>query len=269
VTNDEYARMSGGEIRSLCRQGRFQRPTTGVALGFAQVNLVVLPASHAGDFEHFCRLNPKPCPLLEMTKAGTFEPAESAPGADLRTDLPRYRVYRHGICVDRPTSVAPYWQDDFVAFLIGCSFTFESALIEAGVSVRHIEESRNVPMYRTTLACAAAGPFAGPLVVSMRPMTPRQAELAAKVTASLPRVHGEPVHTGNPAAIGIADLGKPDYGEAVTIRSNEIPVFWACGVTPMEAIMRAKPDVAITHDPGHMLVTDILDQSLVESDRGS
>ncbi len=260
-----YARMTGKQIRTMCRAGEFTGPTSGVAMGFAQANLVVLRTDMAGSFTAFCQRNPKPCPVLEITQPGRYEPASLAIGADIRTDLPGYRVYRNGDCVDKPTSIEPYWDDDCVAFLIGCSFTFEDALLEAGIGVRHIEQGCNVPMYRTNIACKPSGPFSGPLIVSMRPMTPAQAETAKRVTAAYPSVHGEPVHIGDPGAIGISDLGSPDYGDAVTIRAGEIPVFWACGVTPMEAVMQAKPDLAITHEPGHMFVTDTLDHSLRRS----
>jgi uncharacterized protein YcsI (UPF0317 family) len=264
-----YANKTGAEIRALCRGGEFDRPTAGVALGYTQVNLVILRAEASEEFEAFCRANPKPCPLLEMTAPGRYEPRSMAPHADVRTDLPRYRVLQHGRCVERPTSITTYWLDatrsrasDFVAFLIGCSFTFETALLKAGVPVRHIEQGTNVPMYRTNIACTPAGRFHGPLVVSMRPMTPAEAELATRITAAFPRVHGAPIHLGDPSAIGITDLARPDYGDAVTLRRGEIPVFWACGVTPMEAIIRAKLDIAITHEPGHMLVTDVTDEWL-------
>jgi uncharacterized protein YcsI (UPF0317 family) len=257
--------MSGAQIRAMCRQGVLAGPTTGAAMGFAQANLVVLQDDLACDFEAFCQCNPKPCPLLEVTRPGFCEPAQLAPGADVRTDLPRYRVYRRGVCVEQPTSIEPYWSDRCIAFLIGCSFTFESALLGAGLPVRHIEQGCNVPMYRTDVSCTPAGVFEGPLVVSMRPMTPRQAKEAARITAAFPRVHGGPVHMGDPEAIGIEDLGRPDYGDAVTIRPGEIAVFWACGVTPIEAILRAKPELAITHEPGHMLVTDVLDRTLRET----
>lgn len=238
-------------------------------MGFTQANLVVLRSGDAGDFETFCRRNPKPCPVLAVTKPGRYEPEELAPGADVRTDLPRYRVYRSGVCIDRPTAIEPYWSEDCVAFLIGCSFTFEFALLKAGLPVRHIEEGRNVPMYRTNRACVSAGRFAGPLIVSMRPMTPEQAEIAARVTEAFPRVHGGPIHVGDPGTLGIDDLARPHYGDPVTVGQNEVPVFWACGVTPMEAIMRAKPELAITHEPGHMFVTDVLDASLEEDVRGT
>lgn len=278
VNMDAYASMSGREIRELCRRGSFDCPTSGAAMGFTQVNLVILRRGAAAEFEEFCRLNPKPCPLLEVTEVGSFEPRRFAPGADLRTDLPRYRVYRNGVCADRPTDLLAYWPSDpsppphsqkratayqdWIGFLIGCSFTFEAALLAGGVPVRHIEEGRNVPMYRTNRPCKTAGRFHGPLVVSMRPMTPSQAEQAVEITSQFPDVHGAPIQIGDTAALGIADLARPDYGNTVTIRPGEIPVFWACGVTPMEAILRANLDIAITHEPGHMLVTDQRDADL-------
>ena len=260
----DFTSMTGREIRLLCRENRFNRPTAGVAKGFVQTNLVVLRSGDAADFERFCRLNPQPCPLLEVLKPGQFEPTELAPGADVRTDLPRYRVFRNGECVDQSDSVESHWHDDSVAFLIGCSFTFEFALLAAGIPVRHIEEGRNVPMYQSNLSCTPVGRFNTDMVVSMRPMTLDQAEQASRITASFPRSHGAPVHVGDAEAIGIADLCEPDYGDAVTIHDGEVPVFWACGVTPMAALMAAKPDLAITHEPGHMFVTDVRDVSLRE-----
>ncbi len=267
----EYNTCSPRQIRELCRIGSFDGPTAGVAHGYAQANLVVLPAAWAVDFRRFCERNPEPCPLLEVTEPGQFEPVKSAPLADVRTDLPRYRVYHDGVLTDEPKSILHYWPDrdppfpDLVAFLIGCSFTFEAALLDAGVPVRHIEENRNVPMYRTNIECVPAGRFRGPMVVSMRPMTRRQAEIAVQITEGIPKVHGPPVHVGDPSAIGIQTLAQPDYGDAVTMHPNEIPVFWACGVTPLEAILNARPDIAIVHEPGHMLVTDLTDSQLRSS----
>jgi len=259
VISEELASMTSQAIRQRCREGSFNGPTAGVARGYAQVNVVILPADFAADFATFCRRNPRPCPLLEMTEPGVYEPKKSAPGADLRTDLPRFRVFRAGKCVERPPSIERYWPDaaDLTAFLLGCSFTFERALLEAGLPVRHLEEGHNVPMYRTSMQCEPAGPFAGPLVVSMRPMTAVQADLAAAVTARYPHAHGAPIHVGDPHAIGIDDIEHPHYGDAVTIKSDEIPVFWACGVTPMETIVHARLPLAITHEPGHMFVTDL------------
>jgi uncharacterized protein YcsI (UPF0317 family) len=250
------------QARLAIRRGEWTRPTAGLAPGCTQANLVVLPADDAFDFMRFCLRNPKPCPLLEVTDPGSPEPAQTAPGADLRTDLPRYRVYREGEPAGEPTDVAGEWRDDLVAFLIGCSFTFERALLAQGLPVRHLEHGGNVPMYRTDRACTPAGRFAGPLVVSMRPMTPEQAIRATQVTSRYPSVHGAPVHVGDPAALGIGDLGAPDYGEPVEVRAGEVPVFWACGVTPQAVAAASRPALMITHAPGHMFVTDVPDESL-------
>lgn len=261
----ELENLSGAQIRQACRSGAFDQPTCGVAKGYVQANLVVLSREHAADFEQFCKLNPKPCPLLEITQPGVFEPSHFAHGGDVRSDLPRYRVYRAGECVDQPNSIEHYCHEDSVSFLIGCSFTFESALLQANLPVRHLEEKCNVPMYRTNLKCQPSGAFSGPLIVSMRPMTPEQAQQASRVTSGYPRVHGAPIQIDKPERLGISQLDKPDYGDAVTIRAGEVPVFWACGVTPMAAIIASKIDLAITHEPGHMLVTDVLDQDLCKS----
>lgn len=253
---------TGIAVRDACRAGGLAGPTAGLAPGFTQANLVIVPQSAAFEFLLFCQRNPKPCPVLEVTEPGEFAPHRLAPGADLRTDLPRYRVWRNGELADEPSDIRSLWQPDFVAFLIGCSFTFEAALLAAGIPVRHIEQGRNVPMYRTNRPCAAAGRFTGPLVVSMRPMTPVQAVIAVQVTSRFPGVHGAPVHLGDSRAIGISDLARPDFGDAVEIRDGEIPVFWACGVTPQCALMAAKLPLAITHAPGCMFVTDGRDESL-------
>jgi uncharacterized protein YcsI (UPF0317 family) len=255
-------RTEGQEARSAIRRGEWTGPTAGLASGCTQANLVVLPRDDAFDFMRFCLRNPKPCPLLEVGDPGSPEPAETAPGADLRTDVPRYRVYRDGELAGEPTDVVDEWRDDLVAFLIGCSFTFERALLAHGLPVRHIEQGRNVPMYRTARDCTPAGQFAGPLVVSMRPMTPAQAIRATQVTSRYPSVHGAPVHVGEPAELGIDDLGAPDYGEPVEIRAGEVPVFWACGVTPQAVAVASRPALMITHAPGHMFVTDLDDAQL-------
>ena len=249
-------------VRAACRSGQLATPTPGLAPGFVQANLVMLPADWAFDFLLFCQRNPKPCPLLDVTDTGDPEPKHAAPGADLRTDLPAYRVWEHGQLVAEPTDVREFWRGDLVSFLIGCSFTFEAALVERGLPVRHIEQKRNVPMYRTSIPCKPAGRFRGPLVVSMRPMTPAQAIEATRVCDGFPLAHGTPVHCGDPSAIGIVDLTKPDYGEAVDIRRGEVPVFWACGVTPQAAVAEAKPPFAITHKPGHMFLTDLRDHQM-------
>ena len=250
------------EVRERIRRGEWVRPTAGCAAGYVQANLVVLPRELAYDFLLFTHRNPRPCPLLEVTDPGSPEPVRVAPGADLRTDLPKYRVYRHGVLAEEVTDLLPLWRDDLVAFLLGCSFTFEAALLKAEVPVRHLEEGRNVPMYITNHPCAPAGLFEGPLVVSMRPIPPEKVARAAAVTARFPAVHGAPIHVGAPEALGIRDLGRPDFGDPVTVRPGEVPVFWACGVTPQAVAMAVKPPLMITHAPGHMFVTDLRDEAL-------
>jgi len=243
-------------LRARFARGELVRPTAGLAPGFVQANLVVLPRDLAFDFLLFTQRNPKPCPLLEVIEPGLVEPRAMAPGADIRTDVPLYRVYEHGILVDEPLEIASRWRDDLVSFLIGCSFTFESALIDAGIRVRHVEQCRNVPMYVTSLPTVPAGVFHGPMVVSMRPIPAGQVVRAVQVTSRFPSVHGAPVHLGDPAAIGIADIAKPDLGDVVEIREGEVPVFWACGVTPQAVAMASKPRLMLTHAPGHMFITD-------------
>lgn len=258
----DLPRLDAANIRELCRHNTLTGPTPGMAQGFVQANLVMLPKDWAFDFLLFCQRNPKPCPLLDVTDVGDPEPKYAAPGADLRTDLPAYRVWEKGTLVAEPNDVRDFWRDDLVSFLVGCSFTFEAALIERGLPVRHIEQRRNVPMYRTNIPCRPAGRFRGPLVVSMRPMTPAQAIEATRVCDQFPLAHGAPVHCGDPAAIGIRDVNQPDYGDAVDVRRGEVPVFWACGVTPQAVVAEAKPPFAITHKPGHMFLTDLRDHQM-------
>lgn len=249
------------QVRQLCRLGKFDAPTPGLAPGFVQANLVVLPYNLAFEFLLFCQRNPKPCPILDITEMG-FEPKLIAPGADLRTDLPRYRIFRHGELVEETTDITAFWRSDLVAFLIGCSFSFENAMLNAGLPVRHIEEAKNVPMYKTNINCISTKRFCSPLVVSMRPLLPSQVVRAVEVTSRYYKAHGSPIHIGNPEAIGISTLEQPDYGDAVTLRDGEVPVFWACGVTTQTAILQAKPEFAITHAPGHMFVSDLKDEAL-------
>ena len=257
-----WRKATGVQLRQAARRGELSGPTPGLAAGYVQANLVIVPRELAFDFLLFCHRNPKPCPLLDVTEPGSAEPTSVARGADLRTDLPRYRVYMNGELADEPTSLIDWWRDDLVAFLLGCSFTFENSLTAAGVPVRHVEMGRNVPMYRTNIACRPAGKFQGPMVVSMRPMTPAQAVTATQVCSRFPRAHGAPIHFGDPSAIGIRDLNRPDFGDSVELRSGEVPVFWACGVTPQAVAMEAKPPFLITHKPGHMFVTDLRDTDL-------
>jgi uncharacterized protein YcsI (UPF0317 family) len=253
---------TGADVRQQARAGKLTGPTAGLALGFVQANLVVAPRELAYDFLLFCQRNPKPCPLLDVTEPGSPEPRLAARGADLRTDLPRYRVYRLGELIDEPTDLNQWWREDLVAFLLGCSFTFENAMLQAGLPVRHLEAGCNVPMYRTNLACRPAGVFHGPMVVSMRPLMPVQAVRAVQVCSRFPRAHGAPVHLGDPAKIGIRALDRPDFGDPVEVRPGEIPVFWACGVTPQAVVMEVRPPLLIAHKPGHMFVTDLRDTDL-------
>lgn len=249
-------------VRQQARDGRLTGPTAGLAPGFVQANLTILPAALADDFLRFCQRNTKPCPLLAVSDVGST--AFPALGADLdvRTDVPCYRVWRHGELVDEPLDVRAHWRDDLVSFAIGCSFSFEEALLAEGIEVRHIARGCNVPMYRTSIPTQAAGPFAGPLVVSMRPFKAVEAIRAIQITTRFPQVHGAPVHLGDPALIGIADLSRPDYGDAVPVHDDDIPVFWACGVTPQSVIAASRPAFCITHAPGHMLVTDLKNHQL-------
>ncbi|WP_329123006.1 putative hydro-lyase [Streptomyces sp. NBC_01353] len=233
-------------------------PTAGWAPGHAQANLISVPADWAYDVLLFCTRNPKPCPVLDVTDPGPWA-TELAAGADLRTDLPRYRVWEHGRLVDEPTEVTSYWRGDLVSFLIGCSFTFEGSLAEAGVPLRHVDQGRNVSMYVTDRACRPAGRLHGPMVVSMRPIPADLVPTARRLSGLLPAVHGAPVHAGDPAALGIRDLDRPDFGDAVVAEPGDVPVFWACGVTPQAAVTASRPPFAITHAPGRMLVTDVRD----------
>ena len=249
-------------IRSAIRRGEITGHTSGLAERHVQGNLVILPRALADDFMRYCQRNPKPCPVLAVSEPG--DPALPALGAgiDIRSDVPRYRVWRRGELVDEPTDITALWRDDLVSFVLGCSFSFEQALRDEGLALRHVDEGKNVAMFRTAIPTVPAGPFAGPLVVTMRPLRAAAAIRAVQITSRFPDVHGAPVHLGDPALIGIEDLAKPDYGDAVDVRPDEIPVFWACGVTPQAALQAARPPFCITHAPGAMLVTDRLNREL-------
>ena len=251
-----------GALRGLIRDGRLVRQTGGLAPGHVQANLAVLPRDAAFDFLLFCQRNPKPCPVLEVVEAGSVEPKQMAPGADLRTDIPLYRVYEHGEMVAEIEDVSGLWRDDLVSFLLGCSFSFESALMRAGIPLRHVETGETVPMFITDVQTVPAGEFAGPMVVSMRPIPRDDVVRAVQVTSRFPAVHGSPIHIGDPAAIGIEDVRAPDLGDPVEVRDDEVPVFWACGVTPQAVAMESKPPLMITHSPGHMFITDLVDEDL-------
>ena len=256
-----YIHQTPAQVRAAIRRGEIDFPTAGMCAGYAQANLVILPPEYAADFEEYTRLNPFPCPVLEIVKGSPITHAMGE-GASLVTDIPRYRVYENGVFTKELTDASAYWKEGYVGFLIGCSFSFEEALLAAGIPVRHIEQGCNVPMFKTNIATKKAGPFEGPMVCSMRPMTPEQARRAYEITAAMPNVHGAPVQIGHPEAIGVADVMKPDYGDPVEIREGEIPVFWPCGVTPQAAVENAKPPIVITHAPGHMFITDIRNADL-------
>ena len=253
---------SPSEIRELIREGRLVQPTSGLAPGHVQANLAILPKDLAFDFLLFCQRNPKPCPILEVVEAGDIEPSNFAPGADIRTDIPKYRVYEYGEMTAEVEDISEFWRDDLVSFLLGCSFSFENALTRAGIPLRHIERDTNVSMFITDIPAASAGAFSGPMVVSMRPVKREQVVRAVQVTSRFPAVHGAPVHVGDPAAIGIRDIMKPDFGDPTEFEDGEEPVFWACGVTPQAAAMASRPPLMITHSPGHMFITDKMDEDL-------
>ncbi len=264
LNTPDYTHMAPAEVRRLFRENAIVRPTAGMCAGHAQCNLLVLPEDLAADFREFAKRNPFSCPILEESKPGSRVLETIAKDVDIAKDFPRYRVWLDGYLADQPLDVSDLWRDDLVAFLIGCSFSFEDALLQAGIPVRHIEENRNVPMYRTNIDCQPYGRLSGKMVVSMRPMTPEQAEKAAQITARMPRVHGAPVCIGEPEKIGIRHLERPDFGDMVTIRQGEIPVFWPCGVTPQSIVMNVCPPFAITHAPGHMLIADVKNVELMD-----
>lgn len=253
------------EARGAIRSGAHATHTAGLARGYVQGNVCILPQEYAQEFLAFCRANPKPCPLLAVSEPG--DPRLPALGEDLdiRTDVPRYRVFRNGVLDGEVSDVGELWRDDLVTFVLGCSFSFEEALMAAGLPLRYVEQGRNVPMYRTSIDTAPAGRFRGKLVVSMRPFKPADAIRAIEITSRYPRVHGAPVHIGRPALIGIEDLGRPWAGDPTDVREDELPLFWACGITPQSVVLDSRPSLCITHAPGHMLITDLKNASLARA----
>jgi uncharacterized protein YcsI (UPF0317 family) len=255
--------LSPKEIRNLIRKGKWDKPTAALAMGYAQANLVILPEKYVFDFLLFCQRNPKPCPLLEVLESGEFRTKFLSLNADIRTDIPLYNIYRKGKLGAQVKDIKKLWKRDFVTFLLGCSFSFEEAMLRAKLPVRHIEEKKNVPMFITHIPCKTAGVFHGPMVVTMRPIPSEQVVQAVQITSRYASVHGAPIYIGEPSAIGIKNLRRPDFGDPVTIKKGEVPVFWACGVTPQAVVMKAKPDLCITHAPGHMFISDLLNEELV------
>ena len=267
MSTDVWERMLSAtpvEARRLIRSGAYDAPTSGLCPGYAQANLIILPKEQAYDFLLFAQRNPKPCPLLEVTEVGAREATICATDCDIATDFPKYRIYRHGELVEEVADVSAYWRDDLVSFVIGCSFSFESELVEAGIEMRHNTMGRNVSMYLTGVDCVPAGSMSGKMVMSMRPIPHDRIVKAVQLSGAIPKVHGAPLHIGDPAAIGVKDIAHPEFGDPVDIREGEVPVFWACGVTPQSIVMNSKPEFAITHAPGCMLITDTKNIDLKE-----
>ncbi len=258
----DIQQLTPKQIRNLVRKGKWDQPTAGLAMGYAQANLVILPKRYAFDFLLFCQRNPKPCPLLEVLEAGEFRTKFLSSDADIRTDIPRYNIYRKGKLEGQVKDIKSSWENDFVTFLLGCSFSFEEAMLRSKIPVRHVEEKKNVPMYITNIPSNSAGIFRGPTVVTMRPIPSDKVSRTVQITSRYGRVHGAPIHIGEPLMIGIRNLRKPDFGDPVTVKKGEVPVFWACGVTPQVVVTRAKPDLCITHAPGHMFISDLLNEEL-------
>ena len=253
----DLRQLSPQEVRRLIRSGQFTSDTTGLAMGYIQGNLAILPEKYALDFATFCQRNPKPCPLIAVSEVGSTKLPTLAREFDLRTDVSKYRVFRDGEFIEAVTEISAYWRDDFVAFVLGCSYSFEEALVSAGLPLRHLDLGRVVPAYNTSIATTKSGPFEGGMVCSMRPFKPVDAIRAVEVTSRFPLTHGAPVHFGDPTEIGIADIMKPEYGDPPVIEEGEVPVFWACGITPQVIVTNAKPEICITHFPAHMLITDL------------
>ncbi len=260
-TYSDLKTASASDVRAAIRTGAYGGHTAGLAAGKLQCNLAILPDRYALDFLRFCQRNPKPCPVVGVSDTGNPMLPTLGRDIDIRTDVSRYRVFVDGVLVDEVADISDIWENDLVTVALGCSFTFENALMRSGIPVRHIEDGRNVPMYRSNIALVPAGPFAGDMVVTMRPIPETQVEKAHRISAQFPQAHGAPIAVGDPAALGIADLSQPDWGEAVTIKAGEVPVYWACGVTPQNVLLRAKLPLCITHSPGHMLISDVAEDA--------
>ena len=252
--------LSPNQIRMEIRQDQWVRPTAGLAPGYVQTNIAILPKELSFDFLLFCQRNPRSCPLIEVLDPGSTEAVISAPNSDITRDIPLYRIYKNGILDKEVKNITSEWKKDFVTFLIGCSFTFESALINNGVSLPHYEQGKNVSMFITNIPTIKSGVFSGPMVVSMRSIQKNKVIRAIQTTSRFPSVHGAPIHIGNPEEIGVHDINNPDFGDVTPVKENEIPVFWACGVTPQSIAMNSNPSIMITHSPGHMFITDRKDE---------
>lgn len=261
MTHSDIKALSAVDVRAAIRSGRYAGHTSGLAAGKLQCNLAIIPERYALDFLRFCQRNPKPCPVVGVSDTGNPFLPTLGHDIDIRTDVSRYRVFRDGALTDEPCDITDLWTDDMVTVALGCSFTFENALLRNGIPVRHMETGRNVPMYRSNIALAKAGPFGGTMVVTMRPVPARQVEAAYEISGRYPQAHGAPIAHGDAADLGIADLARPDWGEAVDIKPGEVPVYWACGVTPQNVLLAAGLPLCITHSPGHMLIADVAEDA--------
>ena len=257
VEFETLRQLSHHAVRRKIRAGRYAGHTAGLGMGFLQGNVAILSADDAFGFLRFCQRNPKPCPLMAVSDTGDPKMFTLGQDIDIRSDVPKYNIYRDGEFAEQRIDVTDFWREDSVAFILGCSFSFEEALVAEGIRLRHIDDNKTVSMYRTSIETCPVGPFGGPLVVSMRPMQPADAIRACTITARFPQAHGKPIHLGDPRQIGIENIERPDWGEPSEFAEGEIPVFWACGVTLQSAIQSAKPPICITHAPGSMLITDI------------
>lgn len=260
-SHSDLARATAADVRTAIRSGAYAGHTAGLAAGKLQCNLAILPERFALDFLRFCQRNPKPCPIVGVGDTGDPGLPTLGHDIDIRTDVSKYRVFRDGQLADEVTDITGVWADDLVTVALGCSFTFENALLRDGIPVRHIESGRNVPMYRSNIDLVPAGRFGGQMVVTMRPIPKAQVERAREISARYPHAHGAPLTTGDPSQVGIADLAKPDWGDAVEIKAGEVPVYWACGVTPQNVLLAANLPICITHSPGHMLIADVVENA--------
>lgn len=261
VSHSDLVGASAADVRAAIRNGSYDGHTAGLAAGKLQCNLAILPERFALDFLRFCQRNPKPCPIVGVSDSGDPSLPTLGHDLDIRTDVSKYRVFRDGALSEEVTDISDVWSDDLVTVALGCSFTFENALLRHGIPVRHIETGKNVPMYRSGIDLVSAGMFGGQMVVTMRPIPERQVAQAREISARFPQAHGAPIAVGDPAQIGIADLSSPNWGDAVDVKPGEVPVYWACGVTPQNVLLDAGLPICITHSPGHMLIADVAEDA--------
>lgn len=261
ISHSDLIGASAEAVRTAIRTGSYAGHTAGLAAGKLQCNLAILPERYALDFLRFCQRNPKPCPIVGVSDSGDPKLPTLGRDIDIRTDVPKYRVFRDGVLSEEMTDISDVWADDFVTVALGCSFTFENAFVRNKIPVRHLEAGRNVPMFKSSIDLVPAGRFVGNMVVTMRPIPAEKVEAARQISRSYPQAHGAPIAQGDPSDIGIADLSAPDWGDAVEIKSGEVPVYWACGVTPQNVLLDAGLPICITHSPGHMLIADVAEDA--------